>query len=129
MGKISKRLQRAMVLREVKKQIKEQLRSDRVNEELSGGGTNAGGREEEGGSLKETVDSMQKKRRTATGDFQTGDMVNLAVVVSYGKRGPRTDHKPALVLDGPDRWGEVLLMVVGDLEPQRYPAIMCRPYD
>jgi hypothetical protein len=127
MGRSSKRLQRAMTLREVKKQMSEQLRNDRSAPIVPGPVADADARDEVGESLREAVDAMRRRRRTATGEFQPGDMINLAVTVPHGKRGQRVNYKPALVLDGPDLCGELLLMVIGDPEPRRYPAIMCRP--
>ena len=127
MGRSSKRLQRAMTLREVKKQMNEAIRNDRTVPASSDSVADAGARAEVEESFRDAVDAMRKRKRAATGEFQPGDMIHLAVTVPHGKRGHRVDYKPALVLDGPDRWSEVLLMVIGDPEPRRYPAIMCRP--
>jgi hypothetical protein len=121
-----RRNQRAAILRDVKNHMSKALESDQTNTEALNEESVAITKEEAKEGLKEAVESMQKKQLVLTGDFQPGDMINLAIVITYG-RGIRWDHKPALVLDGPDRWGEMLLMVIGDPEPRRYPAKMCRP--
>jgi hypothetical protein len=122
---MGKRRDRTRLLREVREQFRQSVVQENLQEapvepdETTDGDARAP-------HLERILTSVGKRgapNADPTLQLSPGELINILTVRSH----KRWSLEPAIVLDGPDRFGMVLLMFFDSPEPQKVSVRRCRP--
>lgn len=121
---------RTRLLREVREQFRQSVlqetrESNQAAQDATEGTADGDAR---ASRLERILDAVGKRgapNASSTLELNPGDLVNIITIHSH----KRWTLVPAIVVDGPDRYGEALLMPIGSQEPRRVPVRRCRPVE
>jgi len=127
---MGRRRDRTRLLREIREQfrqsvVQEAIEAHQVEQEAPEDSADGDGRATPVGRIMEAVGKRGAPKASTTLELLPGDLVNIIAVHSH----KRWTLVPAIVVDGPDRYGDALLMPIGSMEPRRVPARRCRPVE
>lgn len=126
---MGKRRVRTKLLREVREQFRQTLVQEREHQEdflaTQTESIDPNGSGDRGSSDETIQETLGSRRVSTTLELVPGELVNIITTISK----KRWSLAPAIVVDGPDRFGEVLLIPLGSSDPIRVPVRRCRPME
>jgi hypothetical protein len=125
--KMSKRRSRTRLIREVREQFRQAVEQETIEatQNVTVEEMNGSDKDSPDGRILEAVGKRGASNASSTLELNPGDLINIITIRSH----KRWTLAPAIVVDGPDRFGEVLLMPLGSSDPLRVPIRRCRPVE